>query len=57
MLTKTLKKLDLFAYFFQKWVHVEKALMKLNIFIFDDELLEDEKYNEIWETVRNSIKK
>ena len=54
---KTLKKLDLFAYFFQKWVHVEKALMKLNIFIFDDELLEDEKYNEIWETVRNSIKK
>ena len=38
-------------------MHVEKALMKLNIFIFDDELLEDEKYNEIWETVRNSIKK
>ena len=28
---KMLKKLDVYAYFFQKWVHVEKTLRKLNI--------------------------
>ena len=27
---KMLKKLDLYMYFFPKWVHVEKTLMKLN---------------------------
>ena len=28
---KMLKKLDVYAYLFQKWVHVEKTLRKLNI--------------------------
>ena len=28
---KMLKKLDVYAYFFQKWVHAEKTLRKLNI--------------------------
>ena len=32
--TKMLKKLDLYVYFFQKLVHIEETLMKLNIFIF-----------------------
>ena len=33
--TKMLKNLDLYAYFFQKWVHIEETLMKLNICLFD----------------------
>ena len=55
--TKTLKKLDLYVYFSQKWEHIGETLMKLNIsfLIKDDELLE--KYNEIWEDFRNSIQK
>ena len=28
------KKLDLYPYFFQKCVHIEETLMKLNIFLF-----------------------
>ena len=38
-------------------MHIEETLMKLNIFflIKDDELLE--KHNEIWERVKNGIKK
>ena len=39
-------------------MHIEETLVKLNIclfFIEDNELLE--KYNEIWEKVKNSIKK
>ena len=32
--TKMLRKLDLYVYFFQKLVHIEETLMKLNIFIF-----------------------
>ena len=32
--TKMLKKLDLYVYFFQKLVHIEETLMKINIFIF-----------------------
>ena len=31
---KMLKKLDRYAYFFQKSVHIEKTLMKLNICLF-----------------------
>ena len=31
---KDTKKLDDYAYFFQKWVHIEKTLMKLNIYLF-----------------------
>ena len=37
---------------------IEKTLMKLNIYLFlikDDQLLE--KYSEIWEKVKNSLKK
>ena len=30
---KMLKKLDVYAYFFQKWVHVEKTLRKLYVFL------------------------
>ena len=30
-----LKKLDLYAYFSQKWQHIEKTLMKLNYVFFD----------------------
>ena len=53
-----LKKLNLHVYFSQKWLNIEKTLMKLNIYIFlikDDELLE--QYNEIWEKLKNSLKK
>ena len=52
-----LKQLDLYAYFFQKRVHVEGALMKLKMSFWmkDDELLE--KYNKIWGKVRNVSKK
>ena len=37
-----------YVYCFQKWVHIEDILMKLNMsfLIKDDKLLE--KYNEIW---------
>ena len=47
----------MYVYFNQKWVHTEKTLVKLNMsfLIKDDELLE--KYNEIWEKVKNIIKK
>ena len=31
---KMLKKLDLYAYSFQKWVHIEKILIKLNVCLF-----------------------
>ena len=41
--------IDLYAYSFQKWVHVEKILIKLNVcffFIKDEKLFE--KYTKIW---------
>ena len=50
--TKMLKKLDLYVNFSQKLVHIQKTLMKL---MMNDELLE--KCNEIWEKVKNIIKK
>ena len=31
---KDAKKGDLYAYFFQKWVHIEDTLMKLNLCLF-----------------------
>ena len=31
---KDAKKLDLYVYFFQKFVHIENTLMKLNICLF-----------------------
>ena len=51
------KKVTPYVYYFQKWVHIEEILMKLNLRFLkkDDELLE--KYDEIWEKVSNSIKK
>ena len=54
---KNVKKLDLCVYFSQKWVHIEKTLMKLNMsfLIKDNELLE--KYNEIWEKAKDSLKR
>ena len=55
---KDAKKFDAYVYFYQKCVHIEKTLMKLNVCSFsikDDDLLE--KYNEIWEEVKNIIKK
>ena len=51
---KDAKKLDLYAYFFQKWVHIERNFDDTNYMSFlikDDELLE--KCNEIWEKLRN----
>ena len=52
LVAKMLKKLNLYLYFSQKWLHTEKTLMKLNTYLFsflikDDELLE--KYNKICE--------
>ena len=54
---KYVKKLDLCVYFSQKWVHIEKTLIKLNMsfLIKDSELLE--KYNEIWEKAKDSLKR
>ena len=31
---KMLKKLDLYVYFSQRWVHIEKTFMRLNIRLF-----------------------
>ena len=31
---KIIKKLDLYVYFSQKWVHMEKTLMKLSVYLF-----------------------
>ena len=31
---KDAKKLELYVYFSQKWVHIEETLMKLNIYLF-----------------------
>ena len=32
---KDTKKLDLYVYLSQKWMHIEKTLMKLNMHLFD----------------------
>ena len=50
-------KLDLYVYFCQKWAHVEETLMKLNTCLFYKRWWILEKYNEIWDKVKNSIKK
>ena len=52
---KDAKKTDLYAYFFQKLVHIEETLMKLNmsLLIKDDELFK--RHNEIWEKVNQKI--
>ena len=31
---KYVKEIDLYAHFFQKWVHIGETLMKLNICLF-----------------------
>ena len=52
-----LRKLNFYGYFFQKRLHIEKILVKLNkcILIKDDELFK--KYNKIWRKVKNIIDK
>ena len=53
-----LKNLDLYLYFSPKWVNIERTLMKLSTCFFltkDGNLLEN--YNEIWEEVKNNLKK
>ena len=58
LVTKMLQKLNLHVFFSQKWLHIEKILMKLNMYPFlikDNELLEE--YNENWKSVSNAIKK
>ena len=51
-----LKKLGCYVQCYLKWVHTEEILMKLNmsLLIKNDEL--EEKYNEIWDKVTNSMK-
>ena len=52
------KKLNLNAYCFQKYMHMEQIQMKLNVCLFLMKAKEFlEKYNEIWEKVSNVIKK
>ena len=43
LVTKMLKKINLYVYFSRKWMHIEKTLMKLSICFFDkdDKLLEN----------------
>ena len=50
-------KIDLYAYSFQKWVHIEEILIKLNVYLFfiEDEKM-SQKYNEISKKVSNIIK-
>ena len=36
---KHVKKLDFYPYFSQKWVHLEKTLMKLNICVFGQKMM------------------
>ena len=36
---KRVKKLDFYPYFSQKWVHLEKTLMKLNICVFGQKMM------------------
>ena len=56
--TKMLAKLDPYAYFSQKWVHIEKTLMKLNIYLSSQKMINyQKKYSEIWEKVKNSFRK
>ena len=55
---KMLKKLCLYVYFSQKWVHIKRYFDEtkyISFFMKDDKLLE--KYNKIWEKVKISPKK
>ena len=55
LVTKMLKKLNLYVFYSQKWLHIERILMKLNIYISflikDNELLG--KHKEISENIKN----
>ena len=55
LVTKMLKKLNLYVFYSQKWLHIERILMKLNIYISflikDNELLG--KHKEISEKIKN----
>ena len=54
--TKILKKIDLYVYFSQKWMHRKDfdETKYMSFLIKNDELLEKHK---IWEKVKNIIKK
>ena len=55
---KDTKKLNLYAYFSEEWDYTKKDFDETRIYIFfnkDDELLKE--YNEIWEKVKNNLKK
>ena len=52
-----LKKLDLYAYSFQKLTHSEEILIKLKYLFFDKDEKLLKKYNEIWKKVKNIINK
>ena len=56
--TKMLKKLDLYVYFSQKWLDIYKGFDETK---FMSSLIKDnalsEKYNEIWEKIKDSLKK
>ena len=52
-----LKKLDLYAYSFQKLAHSEETLIKLKYLFFDKDEKLLKKYNEIWKKVKNIMNK
>ena len=41
LVTNMLNKLEPYAYFFEKWVHIKEFLIKLNVCIF---LITDEQF-------------
>ena len=53
---KNVKKSDLHAYFFKKWLHIEDTLMKVNTCIFDERWWIVRKIYWNLGKVRNSIK-
>ena len=54
---KEAEKIDLYAYSFQKWLHIEEILIKLNVCFFDEKWKLLKKYIEVWKRVSNIIKK
>ena len=58
MVTKIIKKLDLYAYSLQKWAYVIGVLIKLDVLYFMIKYVKFfDKYIKIWERVSNIIKK
>ena len=54
--TKTIKKLDLCAYSFQKWVYIKDISIKLNACILIKVEKMFDKYMKIWEKASNITK-